>query len=74
MTIEFKVYEPGASDPYLSFKLTSPKIIVFQDGISSSDMILYESIVLEGNIYGYKNWITNQSFAYNFTTQQVVAY
>lgn len=74
MIIEFKVYEPGESTPYLSFKLTAPKIIVFNDGIVSSDMIFYESIVLEGNIYGYKNWITNQSFAYNFTSEELVSY
>jgi len=74
MVIEFKVYDPGASTPYYSVKLTGGEISSFQTGISNTDMVLYESITIIPTIFGYKNWTHNQSFAYNIATSQFVAY
>jgi len=74
MVIEFKVYDPGASTPYYSVKLTGGEISSFQTGISNIDMVLYESITILPTIFGFKNWTHNQSFAYNIATSQFVAY
>jgi len=74
MIIEFKVYDPGASTPYYSVKLTGGEVTSFQVGISTIDMVLSESITILPTIFGYKNWTNNQSFAYNIATSQFVAY
>ena len=74
MVIEFKVYDPGASTPYYSVKLTGGEISSFQTGICNTDMVLYESITIIPTIFGYKKWTHNQSFAYNIATSQFVAY
>lgn len=74
MIIEFKVYDPGASTPYYSVKLTGGDVSSFQVGVSILDMILAESITILPTIIGYKNWTNNQSFAYNLTTNLIVPY
>jgi hypothetical protein len=74
MIIEFKVYDPGASTPYYSVKLTGGEVTSFQVGISTIDMVLSESITISPTVFGFKNWTNNQSFAYNIATAQFVAY
>ncbi len=74
MTIEFKVYDPGASTPYYSIKVTGGEVSSFALGISNTDMILNEFVSLTPTIIGFKNWTNNQSYAYNIATSQFVAY
>ncbi|MBP6681176.1 MAG: type VI secretion system tube protein Hcp [Saprospiraceae bacterium] len=74
MTIEFKVYNPGASDPYYSIKLTGGEVSSTAMGISNQDMMLNEFVSITPNIIGFKNWTNNQSYAYNIATMQFVPY
>ena len=74
MIIEFKVYDPGASTPYYSVKLTGGEISSFSLGVSNFDMLINENITILPTIIGYKNWTNNQSFAYNLATGQIVPY
>ncbi len=64
MIIEIKVYEPGASTPYYSYKLTGPKLLSFSTGISISDMLLVESYAIDALVFGFKNWTNGTSFGW----------
>lgn len=74
MIIEFKVYDPGASTPYYSVKLTGGEISSFSLGVSNVDMLINENITILPTIIGYKNWTNNQSFGYNIATNVFVPY
>lgn len=64
MIIEIKVYEPGATDPYYSYKLTGPKLLAYSTGISIADMLLVESFSIDALVFGFKNWTNGTSFGW----------
>jgi hypothetical protein len=75
-SIEFKFYAAGASTPTISVKLTS--ITLLSDSYALANGLLGgltdQSYAMQCNIYGFKNWVTGQSFGYNFSTHALVPY
>lgn len=73
--IEFKTYESGAATPYYSVKLTAWKVTNVSFTMSSTvEDGKIESISLRGEVIGFKDWITNDSFSYNLMTGTVGVY
>jgi type VI protein secretion system component Hcp len=82
MTIEFKMFASGALIPYYSIKVTNPFVTSCTVGagskVQSTEQITViartAAISLGETIYGYKNWVTNQSWAWNYTTNSSAQY
>ncbi len=74
MKITFKVYVPSSGTLVYSIKLTGITVLSYQTAIDTGSTNVYENLVLSGVIYGYKNWITGDSFAWNTATQTQVPY
>jgi type VI protein secretion system component Hcp len=75
MVIEFKMYEPGASVPYYSVKLTNCKFVSVTGSLSSAgDSRLAEQISITPVIFGFKDWVNNISFGYSRLTNTEVPY
>ena len=72
-TIEFKMFAAGAATPYYSVKITQPYIISYDIGVSSNGAIV-EQVLLSGQAYGFKNWVTSQSYSFNVTTLSIGSY
>ncbi len=70
--IEFKVFTPGTTTLTYSVKLSTWRVGDIHTKIENGKMV--ESIVLSANIFGYKDWVNNKSFAYNISTNTEVSY
>ncbi|NVO18446.1 MAG: type VI secretion system tube protein Hcp [Bacteroidetes bacterium] len=71
--IEFKMYVPGQSNPYYSVKLSNWKVSSMTQNLSIGGR-LYESISLNPQIIGFKDWTNNLSFSYNILTNVIGTY
>lgn len=75
MVIEIKVYVPGASTPYYSVKLTTCNFNAISGGVSNAaGSAVSELISISPRIIGFKDWVSNTSFAFNRQTNTEVAY
>jgi type VI protein secretion system component Hcp len=72
-TIEFKVFAAGATTPRYSIKLTDIITSAYTVSIDGSARLM-EQISFKASIYGYKNWLTNQSTAWDITRNTLVTY
>ena len=73
MVIEFKMFTSGSATPKYSIKLKQPYITSYTVGAGSGGE-LNEQISMSGGTYGYKNWITNQSYAWDVFNNALAAY
>lgn len=72
-TMEFKVFAPGASTPYYSIKISAPHLIAYNVSLTARGQLV-EQVTLAATIYGYKNWVTGQSFAWNIQSNTTATY
>ena len=72
--IEIKIYETGASTPYYSIKVQNFYVTGVSMGTSANGAGLIESIFINGNIIGFKDWVNNLSFSYNIVTEVLGTY
>ena len=70
--IEFTFYHPGSATPYYSIKGTNIAVTSYQ--MSGGGNSIAESISIAPVIYGYKNWESGMSFAWNTTSRVSVPY
>jgi hypothetical protein len=75
-SIEFRFYVAGASTPTISVKLTGVTLLSDSYAFANASLggLSDQSYAMQCNIYGFKNWVTGQSFGYNFSTHAVVPY
>jgi len=71
--IEFKMYVPGQANPYYSVKLSNWKVSSMNQSLSTGGK-LYESISLNPETIGFKDWVNNLSFSYNIVTKVIGTY
>jgi type VI protein secretion system component Hcp len=73
--IEFMIYESGAATPYYSVKLTAWKVTSVSFSMSSTvEDGKIESISLQGEVIGFKDWLTDDSFSYNLQSGTIGMY
>jgi hypothetical protein len=73
MSIEFNFFASGSATPYYSIKLTKVFFDFYSISVQSGS-VFTETIYVSAAIYGFKNWVTGQSFAYNIQTQSLALY
>ena len=71
--LEFNVFTAGAATPRYSIKLTSVNTVGYRVSMDKNAGLM-EEITFLARVYGYKNWITNQSTAWDVTTNTVRPY
>lgn len=71
--LEFKVFAAGTTTPRYSIKLTSVHTVGYRVSMDKNAGLM-EEISFLASIYGYKNWLTNQSTAWDITTNTVRPY
>jgi hypothetical protein len=71
-------YKQGSNTPYKSVKFGGVKFISlslgFSDNGQNGNGVQTESFTISFNLFGYKDWINNQSYSFNFMTSKVGAY
>lgn len=75
-SIEFKFYQTGASTPTVSIRIRNVKLVSNSYGIGNGQNggLTDEVFTCISDIYGFKDWIRNQSFGYNFLTASLTTY
>lgn len=73
MVIEIRFYEQNAATPFYSIKIKGPHTLSYSMSMNTGNLFA-ENIELSGDIIGYKNWVTNQSIAYNNSSGAIVSY
>ena len=71
--VEFKIYTSGAAIPYFSVKLTNPRITAYSTYGRSSARI-EELVDIASTVFGYKDWVSGVSFAWDTTRNASVPY
>jgi hypothetical protein len=66
--IEISQFQPGATTPFYSIKLSSFKVSSQSYFISEKTGRLTEKYGLLAQTIGYKDWVNNKSFSYNAST------
>ena len=74
MVIEFKMFAKGELTPYYSIKCTNITTNSFNIGLSTSGKGFAEQITISPEIFGYKNWVSPQSFSWNQRTRTLGGY
>ena len=62
-SIEIKFYKPGVTTPYYSVKGTTFYVTGFTLNTATGGLV--ETIAIIPQIYGYKDWVNNTSWAWN---------
>lgn len=71
--IEFKMYAQGQATPYYSVKLTNWKVSSVQQSLASGGEI-FENISLTFENIGFKDWINDSGFTFNYVTKVIGPY
>ncbi len=66
--MEISQFQPGAATPFYSVKLTSFRVHSQSYFISETTGKLTEKYGLVAQTVGFKDWVNNKSFSYNFST------
>lgn len=71
--IEFMIYEKGASSPYYSIKYSTWFTSSVSGGTSAGGRKT-ENVTVSANRIGFRDWITNDGFSYDLTTNTIGSY
>lgn len=74
MYLEIKVFSADSTTPRFSMKFTTFKVSSYSVGSSDDPTSLVEEVSLTAQIVGFKNWITNTSYAWNISTNVATGY
>jgi type VI protein secretion system component Hcp len=73
-SVEFKIYAAGAAEPYISFQVKNFYLIKLQSSAASGGSFYLENFSIEFENWGFKDWVNNVSYGFNFKTLSVSTY